>query len=160
MAAFHFRLEKLLQLRKTQELNEAVRLAAAQGEADEAERIRAALSAVHAAGLARMAEVHGVGGTAGQLQNLNHILGIVEERVREADADCAAAQEKVAQQVEELAAAIRDRQLLSGLKGRKQLAWAAGEAQAERKLMDEIGLGRFVRGAGEGPSTSEAGATA
>ncbi len=149
MAAFHFRLEKLLELRRNHELNEAVRLAEARHLADEAERIRIALEAVHAAGVAHVAEAHGTGGSAGQLQNLHHILTLMRERMHSADAACEAANQKVADQVEELAAAIRDRQLLTGLRERKLLQWTAGQSAAERRLMDEIAIGRFVRGAAD-----------
>ncbi len=156
MAVFRFRLEKLLELRRNHELDEATRLASARNAADEAERLRAALEAVHAAGVVRLAEAHGVGGTAGQLQNLNHILSLMGEQVREADAACEAANEQVAQQVEDLAAAVRDRQLLSDLRQRKLLQWQAGQTAADRKLMDEIALGRFVRGAADGATGAEA----
>ena len=156
MAAFHFRLEKLLELRRSHELDEAARLAAARGAADEAERIRTAVEGVHAAGVTRMAEAHGAGGPAGQLQNLRHILTLMEQRVYAADAACEAANEQVAQQVGELAAAVRDRQLLTGLRERQLLQWSAGQAAAERKLMDEIALGRFVRGAGDGATEATA----
>lgn len=148
MDGFKFRLQKILELREWREREVARRLAAAREDADEARRVHDAVSAVHAAGLDRMAEAHGSAGPAGQLQNLAHIVALLQERLETAASACEAADAMVDTEFQQLAAAVRERQLLSELRSRQLVAWSAGQREAERKLMDEIALTRHTRGAG------------
>lgn len=145
MPPFRFRLQKVLELRKNLELDAAIHLAAARTDAQEAERARGQLEDVHEAGLQMMAEVHGTGGSAGQLQNLSHILNLIQERILEADAECAQAQGQVDQKLAGLTLAMRERELLVQLRERQRLAWSVVQADTERKQMDEIALGRHLR---------------
>ncbi|MBX6363353.1 MAG: flagellar export protein FliJ [Gemmatimonadetes bacterium] len=154
MDGFKFRLQKILELREWREREVARSLAAARQDADEARRIHEAVSAVHAAGLDRMARAHGAPGSAGQLQNLAHIIGLLQQKVETAASACAAAEARVDGEVRRLAAAVRERQLLSELRARQLVAWSAGQREAERKLMDEIALTRHTWRAG--PPAQEA----
>jgi flagellar biosynthesis chaperone FliJ len=48
----------------------------------------------------------------------------------------------------EFTVAFRDRKVLDRLREREMDDWRAGEVQADRRLMDDIALARFVRKGG------------
>ena len=145
MPAFRFSLQKVLEVRQESELQQAKKLACAQTEADVARRVKADLNAVCEAGIARLAQAHGAGGSVGHLQNLAYVVSRVEEQVGEADAACREADGRVSTQLRSFHEAFLQRKSLDHLKERQLNRWRSEEVLDERKTLDEVALVRHAR---------------
>lgn len=147
MSRFNFRLQRVLELREQHEQAVATRLAAAQDEADRQRRAHEALCAVREAGAERVAAAHAGVPTIGELQNLGYALQQLDAQVSASGHVVQSAEATVMQVQGELAAAFQARRVIDRLKEKQQDQWRAGEAQADRHLMDDIALSRFVQSA-------------
>jgi flagellar export protein FliJ len=149
MAAFKFRLEKVLDVRKQSELESAKGLADARQEAQAARNLKESLDAIRDAGVDRLVEAHGAGGSIGHLRNLQYLVSKIEERIGHAEAACREAETKVSTSLTAFQEAFRQRKALDHLKERKLDQWRSEENRTERKTLDEAALTRHAR-AGSG----------
>lgn len=142
---FKFRLQRVLELRQKREQAVAVQLAEAQ-QAEEAARAECAtLEAQREAGVQSSHAAPGTRPTVGQLQNLRLLVERLSERVEQAYAAHAEAEKVVQTRQSELTTAFQERRVLDRLRERDLSQWQANQAHADRQLMDDIALSRFVR---------------
>jgi flagellar export protein FliJ len=145
MGNFKFRLQKVLELRLARELEQAGVLADARRAAAEAERVRELLEQVREIGQQQIADAHGTGGTAGQLQNLNFVLERLGEQLDHADVECRSAADQVASELSAFSHALRDRRVLDQLRERQLATWRSAQVRQEQKTMDDVAATRHVR---------------
>ena len=112
MSGFRFSLQKVLELRKESELQHAKVLADARIEADAARRVKDDLDAARQAGIARLAEAHGAGGSIGHLQNLTYVVSKLEERIGAAQAVSQEADQRVSVKLRSFHESFRERKSL------------------------------------------------
>lgn len=145
MTAFHFGLEKVLELRKKSENESARGLAEARGEAEAARKAKADLEAAREAGRSRLVDAHGSGGAVGHLQNLAYVVDQFEAQIENADEACQRADENVVESLKTFHSAFRDRKTIEDLRARRHDKWRVDEERGEQKDMDEIALVRHSR---------------
>ena len=146
MAPFRFKLQTVLNLRERQEKESAVGLARARQDADAAQRAREDLEAVREAGRTRLSQAHGSGGPVGHLQNLALVVGSVDARIQEAEAECQKANERVVESMKAYHQAFQQRQSIDQLRTRRLEEWRSVQTKTEQQTMDEIALTRHARG--------------
>lgn len=142
---FHFRLQRVLELREQYEQAKARALTDAQDAADDARRAHDALTALHASSRAEVDAAQSAQPRVGHLHQLGYVLQSLEQRVELAADSVVAADTLVSGAQRELDDAARDRRVLDRLKARHAEAWRTDVAQQDRLQMDEIALGRFAR---------------
>jgi flagellar export protein FliJ len=142
MNTFRFRLQKVLDLRKTAEQESAARVANARQAADDAHRTLAALDEVRTAGFAEKGRGSQAPRSAGELQHLSFILEQIGEHLAVADDASRNADERVDELVTEFTDAVRQRRVLDQLRDRHRDVWQVAQVQADRKLMDELAITR------------------
>lgn len=143
--SFHFRLQRVLELREKSEQARAQTLHAANEHADEQRRQQDAMAALR--GLQRdslEAASRGVI-TAGELQHLTFIIDQLDDRLVRAADDVDAAERLVAEAQLALQLASRDRRVIDRLRERHVERWQDAEQHRDRQHMDEIALSRFTR---------------
>lgn len=145
MSVFRFSLQKVLEFRRNSELQHAKALSRARTEAEKARRLEADLDAVRQAGVARLAQAHGAGGSVGHLQNLAYVISKVEDQAAEARVVCDEANEQVSSKLLKFREAFFERKSLDHLKERQFERWRSDEVRDERKTLDEVALTRHVR---------------
>lgn len=145
---FQFRLQRILDMRQKREQAVAGKLAEARTAeerarlaAEELERARAA--GAESASLAQSRQL-----SAGQLQNLRYVVDRMGDHVRFANQEADAAREQAERALVEFTAAFRERKVLDRLRDRQEEGWRSDELHADRRLMDEVALTRFVRKGG------------
>lgn len=145
MAAFRFRLQKVLELREEGERESARGLVEAREGADQARQARDELAAAQDEGRSRLAEAHGAGSTVGHLQNMAYVVDRVGDQIEDADEVCREADEQVVDSLRSYHDAFQKRRTMEGLRDRKLGQWRSDEARNERKTMDEAALSRHGR---------------
>ena len=147
MKRFHFRLDRVLQLRESAEADAAREVATAQ---------LAAERATAQAGAAERALLHAVaqtaasaqGETVGVLNAMRLSLDAARERVTEASAVRVQAEAVVEQQLDRWRSARAERQALEKLRTQRKDAWTVDANRAEQADIDEVALRRRL-GLGE-----------
>lgn len=142
---FHFRLQRVLELREQHEQAKARALTEAQEAADVARRAHDALTDLHASSRAEVNAAQSAQPRVGHLHQLGYVLQSLEQRVDLAADSVVAANTVVSGAQRELDDAARDRRVLDRLKERHAEVWRNEVAQQDRLQMDEIALGRFAR---------------
>jgi flagellar FliJ protein len=142
---FHFRLQRVLELREQREKEQAVAFAEAERNADVAREEQAKLRTLHSESTASMMSARSSDGMVGHLQNIGFVLGQLDERLAKSAERVAELEGVVAGARAELDTAARDRRVLGRLKEKHQDVHRVEEAGRDRVLMDEIALGRFTR---------------
>lgn len=142
---FHFRLQRVLELREQHEQAKARALTEAQEAADVARRAHDALTDLHASSRAEVDAAQSAQPRVGHLHQLGYVLQSLEQRVDLAADSVVAANTVVSGAQRELDDAARDRRVLDRLKERHAEVWRNEVAQQDRLQMDEIALGRFAR---------------
>jgi flagellar protein FliJ len=145
MTGFGFSLSKVLDFRRHQEHEQARSLAQARTEAEAAHQARRDLERIQAEGRAKLATAHNMGGSVGQMRNMEFILGRMEDHLREAQAECQRADEGVVERVKTYVEALKQRQILDKLRERRLEEWKVGEGRREQKIMDEVASNRHGR---------------
>ncbi len=145
MAAFHFKLQPLLDLREEKEKESARGLAEARVAADEARHARENLEAVLEAGRVRVAEAHGSGGPVGHLQNLALVVGSMDAHLAVAEDACRQADEHVERSMRAFQEALQQRRTIDHLRSRRLQQWRAEQTREEQKVMDEFAITRHGR---------------
>jgi flagellar FliJ protein len=146
MAAFHFSLEQVLELRLREEHKQARAMADASRDANAARQAVQDLEALRSAGRARLTAAHSTGRSVGQLQNLEWVLGRMETELEAAQDKARDAATEASRCRKEFQRAVRDRQSIDRLKERKRSQWIEEEKRVEQKAMDELALTRHFRG--------------
>lgn len=150
MTRFEFSLEKIRKLREEQESEKARILADARADADGARKAMEDLESVREAGRARMREAHGSGGAVGHLQNLEYVLGCLDERIDTAQTTRRAAEEQLVHSIEEFSEAHKRRRTIDHLKTRRLELWKQHQRRMEQADNDEIAILRHVKGRAAG----------
>lgn len=150
MSAFEFPLEKIRKLREEEESEKAKTLTDARVDADGARRAMEDLESVRIAGRARALEAHGSGGTVGHLQNLEYVLGCLDEQIDDAQTTCRAAEEQLVHSIEEFSEAHLRRRTIDHLKARRLELWKQHQRRTEQADNDEIAILRHGKGAAAG----------
>ena len=150
MSAFEFPLEKIRKLREEQESETAKTLADARSDADGARQAMEDLESVRDAGRARVVEAHGSGGVVGHLQNLEYVLGCIDEQIDDAQTTCHTAEEHLVHSIEEFSEANQRRRTIDHLKARRLEAWKQHQRRVEQADSDEIAILRHAKGAAAG----------
>jgi flagellar FliJ protein len=145
MKVFQFSLGRVLDLRKQVEKERARTVAEARRRSDEAESARQNLAQVQRAGRARLAEAHRVGGSIGQLRNMEFVLERMEGHLRQAEEDCREADRSLVESMKSYTEAFRERSTLDRLRSRRLEEWRTEESRREQKDMDEIAVTRHGR---------------
>lgn len=142
---FDFRLQKVLELRERVEQAAAAKMAAATERAQAARAAHDALAAIRSAGAQELQDAHAHAPTVGHLANLAFVLDRIDAQldasegvVREADAGVEQAQG-------ELNLAFQARRVIDRLRERHHDEWKHDVTQADRSLMDELALARYVQ---------------
>jgi flagellar export protein FliJ len=143
---FHFRLQRLLDLREQKEREKAVELLRAEAAMDAARTALAGLEAARESGRERLLGAQG-DGTVGQLRNLAFVLEQLDRRVADAAASLAEAAQETERVREGLTEAHQERRALDRLRDRHEAEWRGHEVQADRLTMDAIALTRFTQSA-------------
>lgn len=141
--AFHFRLQRVLDLRARAEQDAARALAGARA-AEEAARAEQDALEAQRAELAAQADPARAP-TVGAAHLMGFLLGRLDEQVTAAAAQSAEAERTVTERHLALQAAWRDRRALDLLKGRRLDEWKGTEAAHDRQTMDGIALARFTQ---------------
>ncbi len=144
---FHFRLQRLLELREQAEQAKARALVSAQDVAESARRERDSLADAHGSARAEIDAAQRAEPRIGHLQQLGYVLQSLDQRLETAGESVRAADHDVAEAQTVLDAAARDRRVLDRLKGRHTDQWRAESAHQDRLGMDEVALARFTRNA-------------
>lgn len=143
--AFNFRLQRILELRAQHEQAKARELAAAQDQAEAAQRAKDALASLRADSHAQLQATAQNAPRVGHLHQLGTVLASLDERLVVASDVVKAADATVEQARALLDVAARDRRVLDRLKERHATAWRTDEAMKDRTLMDEVALMQFAR---------------
>jgi flagellar FliJ protein len=146
---FKFPLQRLLDLKAKKEQEMARQLAGARRDADAERDVRDALAATHADARRHMADATDGLPTVGQLVSMSYTLTQLSERVEAADERAIAAHKVVDARHEELTAAVRERQVLDRLRGKRLETHKSEENARDRKAMDAIALSRFTSPKGQ-----------
>ena len=103
------------------------------------------LEAVHQMGRERLVAAHGSGGTVGQLRNLSFVLDHIDRQVADAAGTVRQAEAVAERMRQALGEAHVERRVIDKLRDRHRNEWQEAESQADRALMDDIALSRFVQ---------------
>ena len=142
---FKFSLQRVLELKARREQAAAIELARTRAAADEAQREYDALEAARAEGMRQMTT--GARPTVGDLQNAGYLLQRLDERIAAAQNVAAKAENVAAASMGNFTIASQERRVLDRLRERHLGNWQAEQVEIDRKLMDDIALSRFTRGA-------------
>jgi flagellar FliJ protein len=155
---FRFRLQRVLEIREQKEKEVATQLVLAQSEANAA---REACERLEASRLASRDELEQQStlraASVGELRNMAFLLQQMDERLTQAEEAALAAEATVARTQDELIAAFKDRHVMDKLRTRREEAFRAESASADRNLMDAIALSRYVQSPDVSPSANKPG---
>lgn len=140
-----FRLQRVLDLRERAEQETARRLAAEERVAAEARAAREALHTLRTTSRDQVEQVHQDGTPVGQLQHMNYLLGQLDRRIAGATDALIDAEQAVTRVRGELELAVRDRRMLERLREKHDDEVRSLDQAADRLLMDDIALSRFMR---------------
>jgi flagellar protein FliJ len=143
MSRFRFRLQRVLELRQEAERARAAALGDAEGAATVARDARDAIASVRSAGQAQLSDASASGTTVGALQQMQYVLGALDERLEMANSSVTTADSLVRRAQDELREAFQARHALDTLRDKQADAHRAAEQSADRATMDEIALTRF-----------------
>ena len=143
MSRFRFRLQRVLELRAEAERARSVALADAEGQANVARDTRDAIADARDAGHETLASASNAGTTVGALQQMQFVLGALDERLEMADSSVVTADSLVKRAQDELRSAFQDRRTLSTLREKQEESHRTAALNADRALMDDIALTRF-----------------
>jgi flagellar protein FliJ len=142
---FKFSLQRVLDLKARREQAAAIELARTRAEADRAWEEHEALEAARAEGLRQMTA--GARPTVGDLQNAGYLLQRLDERIAVAQNVALKAEDRATASMGKFTVASQEKRVLDRLRERHLATWQAEQADIDRKLMDDIALSRFTRGA-------------
>lgn len=142
---FHFRLQRVLELREHREQAEAAALAKAEQVAAEARAERDQLQALQSGARVKLSAAQRSDPTVGHLHHLGFVLNALDERIGKASVDVQNTEHLVEAARHTLELAARDRRVMDRLKDRQQEEHHVVETHRDRVQMDEIALGRFTR---------------
>lgn len=143
MSRFRFRLQRVLESREQAERARSVALAEAEGQANAARDARDAIVHVRNAGQLTLSNASNSGSTVGALQQMQFVLGALDERLVLADSSVVTADSLVRRAQDELRSAFQARYALDTLREKQEEVHRTAELGADRALMDEIALTRF-----------------
>lgn len=147
MSAFKFSLEKVRRLRQAEESAKAKGLAAAHDDVEGARRAQEDLESIRDAGRARITNAHGSGSAVGHLQNLEYVLGRLDQQVDDARNQRAAAEEQLGRSMKDYREALQRRKTLDNLRERRLELWRQHQKRLEQAVNDEVALLRHGRNA-------------
>ena len=142
---FKFSLQRVLELKARREQAAAIELARTRAAADEAQRECEALESARAEGVRQMTA--GARPTVGDLQNAGYLLQRLDERIQVAQSVAMKAEDRATLSMGHFTVASQERRVLDRLRERHLGNWQAEQVEIDRKLMDDIALSRFTRGA-------------
>lgn len=143
MTRFRFRLQKVLELREQAERTRAVAVAEAQERASTLRDARDSIADARNAGQETLTRSTASGTTAGRLQQMQFILGAMDNQLQIAESHIVTAESLVRHAQDELRAAFQARHALETLKEKQADGHRTAATQADRVLMDELALTRF-----------------
>ena len=143
MTRFKFRLQRVLELREEAERARSVALADAEGEANAARDVRDAIADARDTGHQTLTNASNTGTTVGALQQMQFVLGALDERLELADSSVVTADSLVKRAQDELRSAFQAKHAISTLREKQQEVHRAAALGTDRALMDEIALTRF-----------------
>ena len=143
MSRFRFRLQRVLELREQTERARSVALAEAEEQANAARDVRDAIADVRNSGQLTLSNASNSGSTVGALQQMQFVLGALDERLVLADSSVVTADSLVRRAQDELRTAFQARHALDTLREKQEDAHRAAELGADRARMDEIALTRY-----------------
>lgn len=149
MNGFGFSLSKVLDYRRHLEQEEARSLSRARREADSAHQARRTLEDIQAKGRAKLAKAHNLGGSVGQIRNMEYVLNRMEDHLQDAHAVCEKADEGVVERVKTYVDALQQRRTLDKLRDKRLEEWKVEEGRREQKVMDEVAITRHGRSTSE-----------
>ena len=155
MSKFEFKLDKVLELRQQEEKLRAERVARAQRDAQAAREAMENLSEIRRTGRERLTKAHGTTRTVGQLQNLEWVMGRVEQELEAASDAYRDADSEVQARLSDFQDAVRDRQAIDKLRERRFENWKAEQTRSEQRAMDEVALTRHARAQSDSTVGSE-----
>jgi flagellar export protein FliJ len=154
VSRFKFRLQRVLELREEAARARSVALAEAEGQATAARETRDALADARDAGKQTLTNASNSGTTVGTLQQMQFVIGALDQRLEQADSSIVTADSLVKRAQDELRTAFHAKHALSTLRDKQEDAHRASAQATDRALMDEIALTRF-QNADTPPSDSE-----
>ena len=143
MSRFRFRLQRVLELREDAERARAVTLSTAEGQASAARDVRDAIADARDAGHHTLSTASNSGTTVGTLQQMQFVLGALDERLERADSSVVTADSLVKRAQDELRTAFQAKHALSTLRDKQEEAHRIAALNNDRAKMDEIALTRF-----------------
>lgn len=145
MSNFRFSLQKVLEIRRDDELQSAKELAEARQSATQARHAVEELEELRNEGAARLNAAHSNGGRVGHFRNLAFVLESLDVKVGRAAAASVEAEAEVETRLGSYRDAIVRRTSLDQLRERRETEWSAKQADAERKQLDEVALTRHYQ---------------
>jgi len=149
MTAFHFRLGRVLDLRRQVEKEKARGVAEARSRSERAREARELLCEIQRMGRAELAEAHREGGSIGHLRNMELVLEAMECHLQKAEEESQEADRTLVESMAHYAEAFRERRTLDQLRDRRLEEWKTEESRREQKDMDELAITRHGRLASE-----------
>lgn len=149
MTAFHFRLGRVLDLRRQVEKEKARGVAEARHRSDQAREAREILSEIQRMGRAELAEAHRAGGSIGHLRNMELVLEAMESHLEEAERESQEADRSLLDSMARYAEAFKERRTLDQLRDRRLEEWRTEKSRREQQDMDELAITRHGRLASE-----------
>ena len=143
MSRFRFRLQRVLELREEAERARSLALSQAESDASAARNVRDTIADVRNAGHLTLTNASNSGSTVGALQQMQFVLGALDERLVLADTSVVTADSLVRRAQDELRTAFQARHALHTLREKQEDAHRTAELGADRARMDEIALTRF-----------------
>lgn len=140
---FHFRLQKVLDLRERQERELATRLAQAMSERETAEQRLQMLQMTRDMSAQSLAPSGAR--SVGELANLAFLLEQLDGHIAHANDEVQAAEANVSQTKDALTTAFQDRRVLDRLRERQREEHRVTAEQHDRRSMDDIALTRFTQ---------------
>ena len=145
MNGFRFDLQKVLELRETEEKEQARALADAERQAEQARRQLAEIRAIRDEEASKLMRSHGEARAVGHLRNLGTVIDQIAEQVKRAEAAVKEAARAVDSSRTHLVEAMKERRVMDQLRDRKREAWEAEQKDHEQKQTDQLALERFQR---------------
>ena len=143
MSRFRFRLQRVLELREEAERARSVALADAEGQATAARDVRDTIADARDAGKQTLTNASNSGTMVGTLQQMQFVLGALDERLEQADSSIVTADSLVKRAQDELRTAYQAKHALSTLRDKQEETHRASAQATDRARMDEIALTRF-----------------
>jgi len=145
MCAFHYRFERILNLKQKIEKEKKIELALVQKRLDEQFMAKEKLALTKKGVLKKLAEAKEGAINLTYVKELRGNISVISDRARAIDANIEQLNELKAKRIEALTEAVKERKKYEQIKEYKYEQYRKAESMKEQNFLDEIGTNSFVR---------------